>query len=362
MHAYVRAPAAAAVSAVDTAIAAIVGEVSHSCPLLCFLLLPLRGEEGPGGRRWPAAGPPPARLTQDSLPPPAPGRIRPQLSKEKIEGCHICTSVTPGEPQVLLGKDKAFTYDFVFDLDAWQEQVYCTCVSKLVEGCFEGYNATVLAYGQVSAVSACSPSGPARLRAESRPRGSWDAAGVLAAVGAGALLAETWDRAERTGWEGPGLAAPPPGVLGNSLLPTLPTQTGAGKTHTMGTGFDMATAEEEQGIIPRAIAHLFGGIAERKRRAQEQGVAGPEFKVSAQFLEVRGLADRRGRVGVGRRQDLGAGLPAGRQKSLGRRGGIAGMRSPLGRRAPCSAALDSLPPTELESGRTCRIPANTDGL
>lgn len=54
----------------------------------------------------------------------------------------------------------------------------------------------------------------------------------------------------------------------------------------MGTGFDTVMAEEEQGIIPRAIAHLFGGIAERKQRAQEQGVAEPEFKVSAQFLEV----------------------------------------------------------------------------
>uniref|UniRef100_A0A8C0EI98 Kinesin motor domain-containing protein n=1 Tax=Bubo bubo TaxID=30461 RepID=A0A8C0EI98_BUBBB len=80
--------------------------------------------------------------------------IRPQLSKEKIEGCHICTSVTPGEPQVLLGKDKAFTYDFVFDLDTWQEQIYTTCVGKLIEGCFEGYNATVLAYGQVCALPA----------------------------------------------------------------------------------------------------------------------------------------------------------------------------------------------------------------
>ncbi|ERE74324.1 kinesin-like protein KIF21B [Cricetulus griseus] len=137
-------------------------------------------------------------------------RIRPQLSKEKIEGCHICTSVTPGEPQVLLGKDKAFTYDFVFDLDTWQEKIYSTCVSKLIEGCFEGYNATVLAYGQ----------------------------------------------------------------------------TGAGKTYTMGTGFDTVTSEEEQGIIPRAIAHLFRGIDERKRRAQEQGMTGPEFKVSAQFLEL----------------------------------------------------------------------------
>lgn len=136
--------------------------------MLCFLPSPAPGRGGAWGKTLAsrlgsrvAAVPPPARLTQDSLPPPAPGRIRPQLSKEKIEGCHICTSVTPGEPQVLLGKDKAFTYDFVFDLDAWQEQVYCTCVSKLVEGCFEGYNATVLAYGQVSAVSACGPSGPA---------------------------------------------------------------------------------------------------------------------------------------------------------------------------------------------------------
>ncbi|XP_069489746.1 kinesin-like protein KIF21B [Ambystoma mexicanum] len=137
-------------------------------------------------------------------------RIRPQLSKEKIEGCHICTSVTPGEPQVLLGKDKAFTYDFVFDLESEQEQVYGSCVQKLIEGCFEGYNATVLAYGQ----------------------------------------------------------------------------TGSGKTYTMGTGFDMNLAPEQEGIIPRAITHLFSGIRERQRLAREQGVAAPEFKVSAQFLEL----------------------------------------------------------------------------
>lgn len=86
-------------------------------------------------------------------------RIRPQLPKEKIEGCHICTSVTPGEPQVLLGKDKAFTYDFVFDLDTWQERIYTTCMGKLIEGCFEGYNATVLAYGQVQL---CPPPGALR--------------------------------------------------------------------------------------------------------------------------------------------------------------------------------------------------------
>lgn len=71
------------------------------------------------------------------------------MAKEKIEGCHICTSVTPGEPQVLLGKDKAFTYDFVFDIESQQQMIYSSCVRKLIDGCFEGYNATVFAYGQV---------------------------------------------------------------------------------------------------------------------------------------------------------------------------------------------------------------------
>uniref|UniRef100_A0AAY4DYN4 Kinesin motor domain-containing protein n=1 Tax=Denticeps clupeoides TaxID=299321 RepID=A0AAY4DYN4_9TELE len=136
--------------------------------------------------------------------------IRPQMANEKIEGCHICTSVTPGEPQVLLGKDKAFTYDCVFDLDAKQHEVYGACVQKLVEGCFEGYNATVFAYGQ----------------------------------------------------------------------------TGSGKTYTMGTGFDVSVADEEKGIIPRAVRHLFQGIQKRRTEAQAAGGHPPEFKVSAQFLEL----------------------------------------------------------------------------
>uniref|UniRef100_A0A3B5A3M1 Kinesin-like protein KIF21B n=1 Tax=Stegastes partitus TaxID=144197 RepID=A0A3B5A3M1_9TELE len=137
-------------------------------------------------------------------------RIRPQMAKEKIEGCHVCTLVTPGEPQVLLGKDKAFTYDFVFDIDSEQQHIYQACVYKLIEGCFEGYNATVFAYGQ----------------------------------------------------------------------------TGSGKTYTMGTGFDVSLTQQEQGIIPRAVHQLFEGIQNRRLRAQETGSQPPEFKVSAQFLEL----------------------------------------------------------------------------
>ncbi|XP_052400035.1 kinesin-like protein KIF21A isoform X1 [Carassius gibelio] len=137
-------------------------------------------------------------------------RIRPQLAKEKIEGCHICTFVTPGEPQVVLGKDKAFTYDYVFDMDSTQDTIYANCTEKLIEGCFEGYNATIFAYGQ----------------------------------------------------------------------------TGSGKTYTMGTGFDMAIPDEELGIIPRAVSHLYKGIEQRRQAAAEQGRPVPEFKISAQFLEL----------------------------------------------------------------------------
>uniref|UniRef100_A0A4W5R900 Kinesin family member 21A n=1 Tax=Hucho hucho TaxID=62062 RepID=A0A4W5R900_9TELE len=74
--------------------------------------------------------------------------IRPQLAREKIEGCHICTFCMPAEPQVMLGKDKAFTYDYVFDMDSQQDSIYTHCTEKLIEGCFEGYNATIFAYGQ----------------------------------------------------------------------------------------------------------------------------------------------------------------------------------------------------------------------
>jgi len=48
--------------------------------------------------------------------------------------CRVCTSVTPGEPQVVLGQDKAFTFDYVYDMDTGQQQVYSTCASKLIDG------------------------------------------------------------------------------------------------------------------------------------------------------------------------------------------------------------------------------------
>ncbi|KAF5294861.1 hypothetical protein FQA39_LY00345 [Lamprigera yunnana] len=75
-------------------------------------------------------------------------RIRPQIPREIIDMCHVCTSVTPNEPQVTLGSDRSFTYDYVFDTIDNQDSVYNACVASLVDSSLEGYNATVLAYGQ----------------------------------------------------------------------------------------------------------------------------------------------------------------------------------------------------------------------
>lgn len=63
-------------------------------------------------------------------------------------------------------------------------------------------------------------------------------------------------------------------------------QTGAGKTYTMGTGFDVNISKEEEGIIPRAVSHLFDGIEKRKLAAKENGEPPPDFKVNVQFMEV----------------------------------------------------------------------------
>jgi len=136
-------------------------------------------------------------------------RIRPQSAKEIIDNCSVCTNVTPNEPQIWLGKDKAFTFDHVFEPTATQLQVYDSCVKDLVEGCLEGYNATIVAYGQ----------------------------------------------------------------------------TGSGKTYTMGTAFAIKD-DNENGIIQRAVDHLFHGIAKRQEAAKSKNLPIPEFKVTSQFLEL----------------------------------------------------------------------------
>ena len=75
-------------------------------------------------------------------------RSRPFVAKEKLEHCQNCIRFFPESKQIVIGKDRGFNFDFSFDGDTPQEQVYDACCSQLVSGCFEGYNGTVFAYGQ----------------------------------------------------------------------------------------------------------------------------------------------------------------------------------------------------------------------
>lgn len=61
-------------------------------------------------------------------------RIRPQNAREKIDMCQVCTSVSDEDKQILLGKDKAFTFDYVFDTPTDQDTIYNTCVRQLIDG------------------------------------------------------------------------------------------------------------------------------------------------------------------------------------------------------------------------------------
>ncbi|KAJ8460416.1 hypothetical protein OPV22_033342 [Ensete ventricosum] len=74
--------------------------------------------------------------------------IRPLIGDERLQGCKDCVTVVPGKPQVQIGTH-SFTFDHVYggtgspSYDMFEE-----CVAPLVDGLFQGYNATVLAYGQ----------------------------------------------------------------------------------------------------------------------------------------------------------------------------------------------------------------------
>ncbi|NXP19664.1 KIF4 protein, partial [Scytalopus superciliaris] len=71
--------------------------------------------------------------------------------------------------QVVVGKDKSFTYDYVFDPSAEQEEVFHTAVAPLVRGIFKGYNATVLAYGQTGSGKTYSMGGTYTANQEHEP-------------------------------------------------------------------------------------------------------------------------------------------------------------------------------------------------
>ncbi|XP_044514457.1 kinesin-like protein KIF27 isoform X4 [Gracilinanus agilis] len=75
-------------------------------------------------------------------------RVRPLLCKEILHNHQVCVRLVPNTQQIIIGKDRIFTFDFVFGKNSTQDEVYTTCIKPLVASLIEGYNATVFAYGQ----------------------------------------------------------------------------------------------------------------------------------------------------------------------------------------------------------------------
>ena len=60
-------------------------------------------------------------------------------------------------------------------------------------------------------------------------------------------------------------------------------QTGSGKTYTMGSASDGYVTDENAGVIPRAVTHIFDMVA-----AKREAIPGSEFYLKAQFIEIYG--------------------------------------------------------------------------
>ena len=178
-------------------------------------------------------------------------RVRPFVPKERLEQCRPCVRTLCEEGQIVIGKDRAFAFDYVFGEESSQEQVFEEACAPLVQRCFQGYNATVFAYGQVRASKAHAPSHTVLPR-PSRPS---------------PLLSAR--RAPRP---------PPPPPTHPTLPPRPRQQTGSGKTYTMGAGSVAGWAPEQIGVIPRAVEQLFNALE----------ACGPEeeWSLRVSFLEI----------------------------------------------------------------------------
>ncbi|OON18142.1 kinesin motor domain protein [Opisthorchis viverrini] len=75
-------------------------------------------------------------------------RVRPLSEAEVNDGCVSCLAY-PAEPgHIMIGRDKLFSFDYVFDEAASQCDIYTRAAEPMVDTVLKGYNATLLAYGQ----------------------------------------------------------------------------------------------------------------------------------------------------------------------------------------------------------------------
>jgi kinesin family member 21 len=165
-------------------------------------------------------------------------RIRPLSDYEAVQDSTVCLSVIPGEAQIRAGGESLFSFDYVFGDDCTQDNIYDDCVSDLLEAAFEGFNATILAYGQT-----------------------------------GSFLCRSFSFFHSRTYL----------LTRRCLLSVCFIVSGSGKTFTMGSAAEEVMSEESLGIIPRVIKRLFQMIEQREEENSRN-----TFKVYVQFLEIYG--------------------------------------------------------------------------
>ena len=71
-------------------------------------------------------------------------RIRPLLSKER----HQSNCISSYDQQSLEFKNQTFTFDYIFDMNLPQQELYQNTAAPMLKSFLDGFNVTIIAYGQ----------------------------------------------------------------------------------------------------------------------------------------------------------------------------------------------------------------------
>lgn len=73
-------------------------------------------------------------------------RCRPLNRREALlEKGKKCISYHRDKTKLVVAESRDFTFDHVYDESSNQKDIFDDCIQNLIDGCFQGYNATVLA-------------------------------------------------------------------------------------------------------------------------------------------------------------------------------------------------------------------------
>ena len=230
-------------------------------------------------------------------------RIRPLSADEVRAGHRVCIFKDPGAPLAHFSpappRTTVFSFDDVYDTSSSQAEIFSTSVLPLIDAFFEGYNATVFAYGQV--------------RRGGRRSRHWPPACALNAGCGAQRMGRTWDGPDGLGQDlhhglepqsgrkqradGRGRNARYGAFCGRrsaarASAGTNVSRTGAGRGRKVcvcvwgGGALPAGPRRASPGVIPRAGRQIFQRMELLKAQAATAGLAPPTFALTCTFLEL----------------------------------------------------------------------------